>query len=296
MACSVKLVRRESLLHQQECVTFAPWERREAILQVIRSARRRLILSLFRCTDFRILRELAAAVERGVQVDALLTPRARGWRKKLEDLGALLDSMGVRVHGYSRLGVKYHAKYIVADDDAAVVASLNFTRKCFRDTCDFVITTRDRGVVGGLQSLFEADCRPAGASFSECITGRLIIGPERSRAGVTALLLEARRSIRIIDHRVGDPWMLALLESRRVDGIKVETLGRGALGNLISHGKLILIDEAAAMAGSLALSTSSLDLRRELALVIRDPHCVRKLNELFQTLAGAAPPGKEIAS
>jgi phosphatidylserine/phosphatidylglycerophosphate/cardiolipin synthase-like enzyme len=295
MACSVKLIRRENSIGEEK-VFCDPGERRDAILDVIRSARQRLILSLFRCTDFRVLGELAAAVERGVRVDALMTPRARGWRTKLEDLGALLESMGVRVHGYSRLDVKYHAKYLVADDDLAAVASLNFTRKCFRDTCDFVITTRDRGVVQGLQSLFEADRRPGRISFSECITGRLIIGPERARAGVAALLAEARRSIRIIDHRVRDPWMLALLESRRAEGIAVETLGRGALGNLLSHGKLILIDNAAALAGSLALSTRSLDLRRELAIVVRDPHCVRRLNGLFRTLAGAEPPGNEEAS
>jgi hypothetical protein len=140
-----------------------------------------------------------------VRVDALLTPRARGWRRKLEDLSALLESMGVGVHRYYRPGIKYHAKYIVADDGPALVASLNLTRKCFRDTCDFLFTTRDRGVVDGLQSLFEADCNPTGASFSACISGRLIVGPERARAGVEGLLLEARRSIRIIDHRISDP-------------------------------------------------------------------------------------------
>ena len=32
--------------------------------------------------------------------------------------------------------VKYHAKYLVADDGPAVVASLNLTRKCFERTCD----------------------------------------------------------------------------------------------------------------------------------------------------------------
>jgi len=295
VACSVQTVLKPAA-HHEERVFLEPEERRDVIVQVIRSARQRLILSLFRCTDFRILGELAAAVERGVRVEALLTPRARGWRKKLENLDALLDSMGVLVHDYCRRGVKYHAKYIVADSSLALVASLNFTRKCFRDTCDFLFTTRDSHVVEGLRSLFEADCNPSGASFSECISGRLLVGPERSRAGVAGLLLEARRSIRVIDHRISDPWMVALLKSREAEGIAVETLERRALGDLLSHGKLILIDDDTALIGSMALSTPSLDLRRELAIVIRDPQCVRKLNGLFRRLSGLESPARERAS
>src|SRR5215216_481010 len=110
VASSVQPVPKTAL-HHEERVFLEPEERRDVIVQVIRSARQRLILSLFRCTDFRILHELAAAVERGVRVEALLTPRARGWRKKLENLDALLDSMGVHVHDFCRRGVKYHAKY-----------------------------------------------------------------------------------------------------------------------------------------------------------------------------------------
>jgi phosphatidylserine/phosphatidylglycerophosphate/cardiolipin synthase-like enzyme len=86
------------------------------------------------------------------------------------------------------------------------------------------------------------------------------------------------------------------MKSRQGEGIVVETLERRALGDTLSHGKLILIDEAAAMVGSMALSTPSLDLRRELAIVIRDPACVRKLSGLFGELSGLMWTGMERAS
>ncbi|HZO53721.1 MAG TPA: phospholipase D-like domain-containing protein [Bryobacteraceae bacterium] len=295
MATNVHLV-STGFANPQERVCFEPSGRRDTIVRVIRSARERLILSMFRCTDYRVLRELAAAVDRGVTVDALLTPRARGWRLKLEDLSALLESMGVRVRRYSRPGIKYHAKYIVADHTVALIASLNLTRKCFRDTCDFVFTTRDPGVVNGLHSLFEADSNPSGISFSECVSSRLVIGPERARAGIGAVLLEARRSIRIIDHRISDPWIVELLQSRRAAGVTVETLEHRALAGLLSHGKLILIDESAAIVGSMALSTPSLDLRRELSVVIRDAACIKKLSGLFCELSGKVWAATERAS
>ena len=106
-------------------------DRRNTILQTIRGAERRLSLSLFRCNDKEIFAELAGAVERGVEVEILTTARAKGGRKRLEKLWKRLERTGATVHAYTDPVVKYHAKYLVADDGPAIVASLNFTKKCF---------------------------------------------------------------------------------------------------------------------------------------------------------------------
>ena len=62
-----------------------PVERRNAVIDTIRNARRRLTLSLFRCNDAGVIVELARAVDRGVQVDVLVTSRSKG-KKKLRRL------------------------------------------------------------------------------------------------------------------------------------------------------------------------------------------------------------------
>ena len=46
--------------------------------------------------------------------------------------------MGACVNGYGIAGVKYHAKYLVADGRRAIVTSLNLTAKCFETTAEFV--------------------------------------------------------------------------------------------------------------------------------------------------------------
>ena len=61
----------------------------------MRSAKRELVLSMFRCDDFTIVDELATAVKRGVRVRVLITQRARGWKEKLKDLTALLKSLAL---------------------------------------------------------------------------------------------------------------------------------------------------------------------------------------------------------
>ncbi len=263
-------------------VVVAPKGRRDAVLEVIGAARKRLILSVFRCDDFAILDGLADALRRKVRVEVLLTPRAKGWEKRLKDLWDVLEGMGATLHRYADPVVKYHAKYIVADKGPALVASLNLTRKCLTGTVDFVVTTYNRGVVSGLTRLFDADRTSSGGPLPRGLSPRLIIGPERARQQFTTLIQQARRSIRLIDPKVTDPSMVSLLKARKAAGIKVTVLGRGSIRGLATHGKLLVIDGKIAVIGSVSLSALSLDFRREVAIVVTDPDAVKTLNTFFQ--------------
>lgn len=274
----------------EERTIVNPRERREEVLRVIQSAKDRLILSLFRCDDSKMLDELAEALHRKVQVEVLLTSRAKGGKKRLQELGSFLEGMGAEVHRYSDPVVKYHAKYIVADRGPALITSMNFTRKCFKRTCDFVHITRDPEVVSSLKRVFELDCRARESSLPQGVSDRLIVGPERARAQLAALLQQARESIRIIDHKVTDPSMLVLLRDKKAEGVVVELLSGPKIGDLLSHGKMILVDGALAAIGSISLSALNLGFRRELAILVRDPHCVGRLNEFFRQSAVAGLP------
>ena len=109
-------------------------------------------------------------------------------------------------------------------------------------------------------------------------------------ARFTALLGQAQRSIRIVDHKVADPMIISLLREKKDAGVTVEIVGTGGLGGLRSHGKMMLIDDNVAVIGSIALGSMSLDFRREVAIVIRQPECVRQLSEFFQSMAAAPKP------
>jgi len=173
--------------------------------------------------------------------------------------------------------VKYHAKYIAADQRLALVGSANWTRKCLDRTCDFILTTSDRGVVGALEHLFAADCagRPPGAGADHA---RLVIGPEHARDRLTAILGSARRSIDLVDPKLTDPDMRNLLAERREAGVRVTCHGRHDVGDLSAHGKLIVVDGRTAVIGSLSLSALHLGFRRELAISTTDRRVVGALN------------------
>jgi len=270
---------------EAERLVLAPAERLEAVLEVIAGAQRHLRLSLFRCDDFHVLDALVEALRRGVRVEVLLTGRAKGGRKRLQELWALLESTGATLHRYADPVVKYHAKYIVADDGPALVASLNFTRKCFERTCDFLLTTREPAIVSGLRRLFDADCRTAASSLPARLSPRLVVGPERARDQFKALIERARRSVRVIDPKLTDPEMRTLLDRRRKDGLTVTTLGDGDLAGCVAHGKMMLIDEKTAVIGSLSLSAIHLGFRREVAVVTEDPRSVSVLRVFFEQMA-----------
>jgi cardiolipin synthase A/B len=280
--------RRRSAATVREKLVLDPAERKAALLGVIGAAKRRLILSLFRCDDFSVLDALAAALERGCEVEAVLTKRAKGGKKRLKKLWGALEEMGAVVTRYADPVVKYHAKYLVADDSTAIITTLNPTKKCFTRTWDAVLITKDPSVVKGLLTLFKADSAGVPLPSRRPLGRRLIVGPERSRAEIRALICSAKRSIRIVDHKLSDPDLVGLLRERRKEGVIVTVLGKQPMRGIEPHGKMMIIDETRAVLGSTALSTLSLDFRREVSVVVHEPALVKQLNTSYQELLAKA--------
>jgi cardiolipin synthase A/B len=262
-----------------DVIVTAPGERRDIVVQTIRQARERLILSLYRCNDTAVFEELKQARDRGVQVDVLVTSRSGGGRKRLRKLWRALEATGVSLHAHADPVVKYHAKYLVADDGPALVASLNFTRKCFAKTVDAIVVTHDPDVVSGLRGLLAADC--GHVPMPDRLSQRLIIGPERARRQFTTIIEHASSSICLIDRKASDPALMTLLRARRDAGLRVDVYGGKRLCDLRSHGKIMLVDDQLAVIGGLSLNPMSLDFRREVALTVTEPSAVARVADLF---------------
>jgi len=267
----------------RDAIVTAPGDRREVVVTAIRQARERLALSLYRCNDQAIFDELKQARVRGVQVDVLVTSRSGGGKKRLRKLWRTLEETGVSLHAHADPVVKYHAKYLVADEGPALVASLNFTRKCFAKTMDAIVVTYDPDVVSGLRSLLAADC--GHEPMPEQLSPRLIVGPERARRQFTSIIAQATSSVRMIDRKASDPALMALLQTRSSEGVRVELYDTKRLCGLRSHGKIMLVDDRLAVIGGLSLNPMSLDFRREVALTVTEPAAVAEVAGLFAIVA-----------
>lgn len=262
-------------------VVIEPAERRAAVLRVIRGARRRLGLTIFRCNDRAVLDEVRAAVDRGVEVDVLLTRRARGWQRRLDRLRDHLEDLGARVTRHGPRATKHHAKYLLADGGPLLVASFNLTDKCFQRTCDFGVVTTDPDAVADAWRLFDADLARRDLPTSAGRRSRLVVGPEWAGRTVRELLLGARERIAIIDHKFDDPRVMRVLRQKVREGVRVEHIGRRVVDGRDAHGKLTIVDGRTALVGSLALSATSLGLRRELGLLVHERDAVRRLEAFF---------------
>jgi cardiolipin synthase A/B len=272
-------------------VVCKPNARQEAVIEFIGLAHSSLLLSMFRCDDLSVMHALGVAVARGVKVEVLVTGRAKGWGKRLNPLAGCLNCMGVTVHRFKSSG-KYHAKYMVADGKSAIIATQNLTRKCFTRTRDFLLVTNDTAIVSVLEATFRADLEGKPAPS----TGRLILGPEASRERIEQLLGSAQKSIHILDHKLSDPGVLAILRDRTRKGVNVVVeSGKQAQGK-IPHGRLIIVDGALAVFGSFALTAQSLDNRRELAVVIEEPELVAKLERQFGKASKKIAPVRTVVA
>lgn len=273
----------------RDAIVTAPGDRREVVVSAIRQARQRLALSLYRCNDQAIFNELKQARQRGVQVDVLVTSRSGGGRKRLRKLWQALEETGVSLYPHMDPVVKYHAKYLVADEGPALIASLNFTRKCFAKTIDAIVVTHDPDVVSGLRSLLAADCghEPMPGQLSP----RLIVGPESARRQFTSIIAQASSSVRMIDRKASDPALMTLLQTRSSEGVRVELYDGKRLCGLRSHGKIMLVDDRLAVIGGLSLNPMSLDFRREVAVIVTEPAAVAEVASLF-SIVGASVAAK----
>lgn len=273
----------------EERLVITPRLRRRTIVAAIRGACSSLRLSIFRCDDRIVLQALAEAAARGVRVKVLMTPRARAAARDLDAAQAWLAAQGVDVRRFQG-GMKYHAKYLVADDQLALVMTLNLTARCFERTCDFMLVTRDPAIVSGLSELFAADSDVRPARFTDEQHERLIVGPDqRPRERFAALVRAARQSIRIVDAKLADAYLVTLLEARRREGVTVDRARRRDVRPLRRHGKLLIADNHTAVIGSLAMTATGFEQRRELAVVTRNTRLLAELDAFWRGKVSDAP-------
>jgi cardiolipin synthase A/B len=193
------------------------------IVKAIRGARRRIDICIFRF-DLRDVEEaLADAVrKRGVVVRALIAHTNRGGEGQLRKLEQRLLDAGLSVTRTNDSLLRYHGKYLVADD-VLHVFGFNFTRQDVGKSRSFGIATRDVRTVQAAVKLFEADMarNPYEASRSN-----LVVSPETSRQMLQQFLKGAKKELAIWDAKISDPQMVKLLKDLAARGVRVRVLGK----------------------------------------------------------------------
>ena len=119
--------------------------------------------AIFRFDRAEIEKALAAAVGRGVRVSALIAHTNSGGEPRLRKLEQRLLEAGVTVTRTADDLLRYHGKYMVADD-VLHVFGFNFTKLDIDKSRSFGIATRDKRSVQEALKLFRGRHDPSDLS------------------------------------------------------------------------------------------------------------------------------------
>ncbi len=131
---------------------------RQRIGKFIDEARHSLWVQNERYQDSVIIERLVRAHERGVKVHVLARPPHHLRREKLvEGVGGLriLDDVGVKVHKLK--GLKLHAKLMFADNERAIIGSINLAPGSFDSRRELAIEVHDDDIIKRLHTIVHQD-------------------------------------------------------------------------------------------------------------------------------------------
>jgi cardiolipin synthase A/B len=261
------------------------------ILKAIKRAKKSLDVVIFRFDLTELEDALAAAVERGVAVRALIAHTNRGGEKKLRKLESRLLKCGATLSRTADDMVRYHGKVVVIDQKTAMVLGFNFTSLDVKKSRSLGLITVNPKIVGALTKVIDSDHNRVATIIT---SSRLVVSPENAREQLSKFISAARRELLIYDSNVTDDRMIALLMQRAAAGVKVRILGglerkwKGtgikvkALRGLRLHVRAIVRDRKTAFVGSQSLRKLELDKRREVGLITKDRRAVAQIARTFE--------------
>lgn len=257
------------------------------VVRAIKRARRNVDIAIFRTDREEIEKALGAAVQRGVKVRVLVAHTNSGGENRLRKLEQRLLEAGATVTRTGDDFVRYHGKFMVADDTLHLFG-FNFTKVDTIKSRSFGVSTRDKGAVREALALFDADC-----SRQPFVPKRthLVVSPENAREALTAFIKGARRQLLIYDVNVQDRTLIKLLEQQASAGVDVRVIGKckGCKGvsvrplrSMRLHVRAMVRDGARAFVGSQSLRRLELDQRREVGVLITNGVVARQIRDTFE--------------
>jgi cardiolipin synthase len=263
-----------------------------ALVRELNRAQRSIFVECYILTSARIVHALERAAAEGVAVFVLLEHHPFGMGGQPERIANLLRAAGIAVRWSPSTFLLTHAKYMVIDDQEAVVATANLSRSAFTRNREFLVSVRGKAEVRQLSSLFRADWdRLPGILVDKS----LVVSPINARSTFAALIRGAHTSLQVYSEEMVDVPSERLLDDAARRGVHVRLilpLGNTAAGAALArsgaavrtlsspyvHAKVVVVDRQLAFVGSENFSSQSLDRNREIGILIRGKAVTRILS------------------
>ncbi|HUQ95882.1 MAG TPA: phospholipase D-like domain-containing protein [Bryobacteraceae bacterium] len=270
------------------------------LVKAINAAKSSVEIVIFRFNRKEVEKALANAVNRGINVHALIAHTNRRGEESLRALEMRMLAAGVSVARTADDLVRYHSKFMIIDRKELFLLSFNFTFLDIEKSRSFAYVTTSPKLVQEACKLFDADIK---RQPYEAGDPNFVVSPVNARKELTSLIAGARKQLLIYDLRISDPAMTHLLQQRAKAGVDVRLIGAlphaqgffpvRKIDQLRLHTRAIVRDRKLAFIGSQSLRELELDNRREVGVIFKDPKLVKRLADTFQQDWDSADKAKE---
>lgn len=248
-----------------------------------------------------------ALQKKGVGVRVMLNG-AKATGERLNDpFFEKMKSTGIEVQWSNPSFLVTHEKCIIVDGKSALLPTFNFMEKYFQATRDYGVLTNDPVQVEQIQKCF--DCDWTRQPFHPHEDAGLGWSPGYARLFVCKLIDRARKTLDVQHPKFAEPVILERMLAAIDRGVRVRILCGGKHGlhqpdlmysfalwrvmqqagakvhkqkNLRAHAKLLVADDKWALLGSQNLDQPAFDLRREVAIEMREGAIVQNLTSMFE--------------
>jgi phosphatidylserine/phosphatidylglycerophosphate/cardiolipin synthase-like enzyme len=277
------------------------------VMDFLNSAHKTVALKQFTFTHPLLLDTVMALHKKGVRVRIMLNG-AKATGERLNDpFFEKMKSTGIEVQWSNPSFLVTHEKSIIVDGKSALLPTFNFMEKYFQATRDYGVLTNDPVQVEQIQKCF--DCDWERKPFHPLEDAGLAWSPGYARQFVCKLIDRARKTLDVQHPKFAEPVILERMLAAIDRGVRVRILCGGKHGlhqpdlmysfalwrlmrqagarvhkqkNLRAHAKLLVVDDKWALLGSQNFDQPAFDLRREVAIEVRDAAIVQDLTSMFE--------------
>lgn len=260
----------------------------EPLLEGLRSAKKSIQILIFRFDRSEVERALVEAVQRGVQVQALIAFTNRGEEKNLRKLEGRLLERGITVTRTADDLVRYHGKMFIIDRKELWLLAFNYTHMDITLSRSFALAIRAPEIVAEAVKLFEADAsrQPYRPTCHD-----LVVSPENARTQLLDFIRGAKKQILLYEMKISDQDFVQLLSEKASQGVDVRVIGRSSVkGSVLNvrtlpfrlHVRAIFRDGKEAFLGSQSLRKLELEARREIGVIVRESRVVHEMIQVFE--------------
>jgi len=255
----------------------------------INSAATSLDMTMYELEDTTAVNDLIALKNKGVTVRVILDRQHQTANSSAYNA---LTSAGVGVVWSPSTFVYTHQKTITVDDVKSLILTGNLTSQFYTTSRDYGVFTDDQRDVASIEKVFNADY--TGASITPTNGDHLLWSPTDSRNRLLTVINGATKTLDVEELEFSDPTVINAIVARAQAGVHVRVVLedpssyasevseiKAAGGTVVGysdpngffiHAKAIVADYGLSTqqveAGSMNLSSNSLDKNRELGIIL----------------------------